>query len=205
MLNNTRETLRDIVADLKRFAFVCGVLTNTLPIIYLIYAICAPAGILWVNIALLFPSVLYFVFYLWIHYNEQLLTKKTKRLTKHAFKWYKLFVKLLNAVVVIYTIYASSTHVTVWSVVLAAFTAISLLFQMILELVVLYVERQCDRIYQSFRDDISMVMKPIDQVKGFIGKFRKESDDDTVKDGEYEVFDSYEEPKKRFLDRILRK
>jgi hypothetical protein len=86
-------------------------------------------------------------------------------------------------------------------VVLAAFTAISLLFQMILEVVVLYVERQCDRIFRSFKEDISIVMKPVDQVKGLIGKLRKDNDDD----GDDEVFVGDEISKRRIIDRIFRR
>ena len=170
MLNNTRNTLKDIVSDLKRFSFGCGVVSNALPIIYLIYAICAPAGIAWVNVALLVPSCVYFTFYLITHGNTDKGVKQTRRMTKHALAWYKIVIKLFNMIVVLNSIYAASTHVTVWSIVLAAFTVISLIFQMILELVVLYVEAQCDKIYHSFLTDMDVIIKPVQQVKGLIGK-----------------------------------
>ena len=198
MLKHTRSTINDIVIDLKRFAFSCGIVTNSLPIIYLIYALFAPAGIFWINIALLIPSVFYLAFYIMTHESKDRAAKRTKRITKHAFKGYKLLIKLLSAVVAVYTIYATSGHVTVWSVVLAGFTVITMLFQMILELLVIYAEIQRDKIIQSLSDDFDFVMKPINQIKGWSEK-RKHDDEVQIS-----LLDEPRE-KKRFFDRFARR
>lgn len=170
VFDNTRKTFSDLVNDLRRFAFVCGIFSNALPIVYLIYAIFAPAGYLWINIALLVPSVLYFIFYVATRDKRDRGSKRIKRITKQSFRRYKLLVRLLNLITIIYGIYAASTHVTMWSIVLAAFTVISLVFQIILELVVSYAERQFTRITDSLHKDMEPVMKPIGAVRGFVGK-----------------------------------
>ena len=178
MFDNTRKTFSDVVNDLRRFAFVCGIFSNGLPIVYLIYAICAPAGYLWINIALLVPSVLYFIFFIVTRDKRDGSSKRIKRITKQSFRRYKLFVRLLNLITIIYGIYAASTHITLWSIVLAAFTVISLAFQIILELVVSYAERQFARLTDSLHKDMVPVMKPVGAVKGFIGRLSGEGESD---------------------------
>lgn len=200
MFKHTRQVFSDIISDLKRLAFACGVLANAFPIVYLVYAICAPAGILWVNITLLVPSVMYFVFYIVMHGRKEKWARRVKKITGHAFSSYKLIVKLLNAITVVYSIYAATTHVTVWSIVLAAFTVVTLFFQMILELLVIYAEIQFERISNSLSDDMRILTKPINQVKELVGKLKR----DGGSDGEGGAPDYVEKPRKRFLDRFKR-
>lgn len=199
MFKHTRQTFSDIVSDLKNFAFAFGVLANAFPIIYFIYAICAPAGILWVNITLLVPSVMYFVFYVIMHGRTEKGAKRVRKITRHAFTSYKLIVKLLNAITVVYSIYAATTHVTVWSIVLAAFTVVTLFFQMLLELLVIYAEIQFERISNSLSDDMRILTKPISQVKELVGKLKRDGETD-----ENDALDNGEKKQKRFLDRFKR-
>ena len=94
----------------------------------------------------------------------------------------------------IYGIYAASTHVTVWSIVLAAFMVISLVIQLILELAVMYTEYQFERIAEGMRKDFEVVTKPVNAVKGFIGKLAGDGTDEDAASSS----DSTDEPRRRF-------
>ena len=183
MFKNTRAAFAEVLCDLRRFTFICGIVANVLPIVYLIYAIVASAGFLVINIALLVPSMIYLIYYILVHGYGYNVSKQTKRITKHTMTWYKLVIRLFNAVIIIYSIYATSTHVTVWSVVLAAFTVITLAFQIIMELLVIYAEYQFDRVVDGMRRDADAIMKPVNAVKGILGKFagdEKDAPDDDL-------------------------
>ena len=52
MLEYTRAAINKTVADLKKFNFIFNIVIQLLYVFYLIYAIFAPAGSLWVNVVL---------------------------------------------------------------------------------------------------------------------------------------------------------
>ena len=101
MLENTINALRKTIDDFKKFATVCSIVLQTISITYLVYAMIASAGNLWINLILLVLSTAYFVFFLIVHTRKKELQKRVAKI----FRWCKLGVKFFNLGLIIYGLY----------------------------------------------------------------------------------------------------
>lgn len=166
MFDHTRAAVDKTIADFKRFILGYNVVLQLIYIAYLVYALIAPSGFFYANIALLSVSVAYFIFYLATHNLEGREAKKIKRQTKDAYKWFKLTVKAFTLALTIYGIYMATQSVTVLSVILAAFSTVGWALQVILELAFKFVSNRAELIMTG----VKMDTKPVQDVSAFVKK-----------------------------------
>ena len=170
MLEYTKAALNTTVEDLKRFFYFFSVASQSIYVIYLIYAIFAHAGNLIVNIILLAVSIAYFVFYIATHGVDTKHMRRIKGITKHSYVGIKLFMKALTLGFTIYSIYATSTHVTALSVILAALTAVGWLLQVIFELTVYFFESRAKFLLAGVEADWENITRPVQTVGNMFKK-----------------------------------
>lgn len=167
MLEYTRMSIQKTVDDFKRFFYFYDVASQLFYIGYLIYAICTGAGILAVNIILTLVSAAYFIFYMLAYDNfEAEMRSKAGKM----FKWFKLAVRAFTLGVMVYGIYAATTHITVASVVMAGLMLLVWVLQVLLELCVTFVESRAKLIIAGIEADIDNLLKPVHAVGNFIKK-----------------------------------
>ncbi len=166
MLEYTRASLDKIVSDIQKFFRYFTLGTQILYIVYLIYAIFAPAGILAVNIVLLAISVSYLAFCIYNKGED----KAFEKIVKRAQSWVKLSIRAITLGIAIYGIYAATTHVSVFSVVLTGLMIVMWILQILIEAVVYFVESRIELIVAGFEADIDNLKKPIQTVGNFIKK-----------------------------------
>ena len=170
MFDYTKAAINTTVEDLKKFFYCFSVASQSIYIIYLIYAICASAGNLAANIILLAVASAYFVFYVITHGMDTKHMRRAKGITRHSYIDIKLFVKALTLGFTIYSIYATSTHVTTLSVILAALTAVGWLLQAIFELTVYFVESRVNFIIAGIEADRENIIRPAQTVGNMFKK-----------------------------------
>lgn len=166
MFDYTRAAVDKTIADFKRFILGYNLVLQLIYILYLIYALIAPSGFFYANVALLSVSVAYFIFYLATHSLETKEAKKIKRQTREAYTWFKLTVKAFTLTLTIYGIYMATQSVTVLSVILAAFSTVGWALQVILELAFKFVSNRAELIMTGVRMDT----KPVQDVGAFVKK-----------------------------------
>lgn len=167
MLEYTRMSIQKTVDDFKTFFYFYNVASQLFYIGYLIYAICTRAGVLAVNIILAIVSAAYFIFYMFAYDNFEAEMRKS---TGKLFKWFKLAVRAFTLGVMVYGIYAATTHITVVSVVMSGLMLLVWVFQVLLELCVAFVESRAKLIIAGIEADIDNLLKPVHAVGNFIKK-----------------------------------
>lgn len=170
MLEYTKAAINTTVSDLKAFFYYFSVASQSIYAIYLIYAIFATAGNLAVNIILLAVAILYLAFYIATHGMDTKHMKRVRCITKRSYTCFKLMMKALTLGLTIYSIYATSTHVTALSVILAALTAVSWLLQVIFELTVYFFESRASFIMAGIEADWERLTKPVETVGNIFKK-----------------------------------
>jgi len=171
MLDYTVSAFQKIADDFKRFITVFDIGVQIFYIAYLIYAIFAPAGILIVNVVLLVFALAYLVFSLFGKKNAE---KQDVRVVKRAYKWFKIAIKAFTLGIMIYGIYAATTHVTTLSVALCALSIVGWTLQVFFEVVLYFIVSRIDFITEAFRADFEGVHKAADKIGNVIKRVRGE-------------------------------
>ena len=169
MLEYTRAAINKTVADLKKFNFIFNIVIQLLYVFYLIYAIFAPAGSLWVNVVLSVVSVGYLVFYT-VTYDDGRENRRIRIITRRWYKWFKISLRAFTLGTMIYGIYAASTHLTVISLTFVAFMIVGWMLQVIFELVVMFAESKLQFLYEGIKADFENITKPARVAKDVIMK-----------------------------------
>ncbi|MBQ8322915.1 MAG: hypothetical protein IJX91_02995 [Clostridia bacterium] len=170
MFDYTQIVLKKIRRDLDKIAFTFGVISQAFSIVYLIYVICAGTGILWVNIAVLVLSA----FCLALHFPMGADIKKTakKRLKrfKRYFKWISLAVRLCPVIIAVYAIAATGSSPDAISVLLTAFTVISWVLQLVLQIVLYLFDKYAALVREGVSADVEEITRPVRAVTSFFKK-----------------------------------
>ncbi len=165
MFDYTKAAFKKILDDFKRLDFLRNVLTQSVYIAYLIYAVCAQSGVLWVNIALLALSVAYFAFYLFIRARE--VDASLKRTVKKSYKWSKRGVKLVNLGITIYTLTITVNHSTVFSVILTSLMIVGWVLEILFEAVYHFLIKKAKLVLAGLEADYKKVVQPAKTVGNF--------------------------------------
>lgn len=170
MLDYTKAAVAKIVDDLKRVGYIFNIVIQSLSIVYLVYAICVSAGILWANIALLTFSVVFFVFYLITHNKNGKQVRQIYKATKRACKWIKLSIRAFTLGIMMYSLYAATTHTTAVSVILTALMVVGWTLQVLLEIVLAFAESRFEILIAGIQADFENAIKPVQSVGNFLKK-----------------------------------
>ncbi len=170
MFDYTKAAVEKTVNDCKLFAHIYNIAVQLLYILYLIYAIAAHAGILWVNIALLTASSLYFIFYIFMHKMNSRMHKDIKSVARRTYQYFKLSMRALTLGTMIYGIYIATTHVTPLSVILAALAVVGWTLQVIFEIALYFIESHAKLIMAGVEADKESLTKPVRAVGDLVRK-----------------------------------
>ena len=171
MLDYTKTAVEKVVSDFKKLDYLRNVATQILYIGYLCYALIAGAGIALVNAVLLVLSFAYFIFFLIVTTGKADKAKvKTKKIVKKIFTRCKQIIKLFTLGVMIYGIYATTTHVTPLSVVLSAFLIVGWVLQVVFEVVLNFFVARANFLLEGLKADVETITKPAKTVGNFFKK-----------------------------------
>lgn len=170
MLEYTKAALKKTVEDFKKLDYIRNICTQIVYLLYLIYAWIAGAGVLWANIVLLALAAAYFVFFLAVTAGMPDGAKRVKKTVRDVFLICKQTVKLFTLGVMIYGIYATTTHITPLSVVLSAFMIVGWVLQIIFEVVFRFFLAKAHLIMAGLEADYEQVTKPVKTVGNFFKK-----------------------------------
>lgn len=167
MFDNTKVAFQKTWNDIKKFFYFCNVGTQALYVVYLVYAIFAQKGELWVNVALCSLSTSYFMFFLIITSGERDHKKtQAKKTGARIFKYAKRLIKFVHLGVLIYGIYNATQSVSFLAVVQLAFLMVGWTLGVVFDVIELIVERYKKLFVASFEKDT----KPITDTKNFFKK-----------------------------------
>ena len=170
MLDYTKAALKKTVEDFKKLDYIRNICTQAVDIAYLIYAWIAGAGLLWANIALFSLAAAYFAFFLIATAGVPDGAKRLKKRVRDVFFACKQTVKLFTLGVMIYGIYATTTHVTPLSVILSALMIVGWVLQVIFEVVFRFFLSKAYLIMAGMEADYEQITKPVKTVGNFFKK-----------------------------------
>ena len=171
MLEYTKAALKKTVDDFRRLDYIRNVVTQVLYVAYLAYAIFAPAGKLWANVPLFVLSLGYLIVFLVSTTSNATQTqKRVKQICKAVYNRCKQIIKLLTLVVMVYGIYATTTHVTPISVVLSALMIVGWVLQVVFEVILKYFLNRAHFILEGMEADYENMLKPVKSVGNFFKK-----------------------------------
>ena len=171
MLEYTKTVLNQTIDDIKKLGTVINFSTQSIYIAYLIYAICAPVGILYVNIPLLAVSLAYLVFSIVMERKKQKKTDgKIKSKAKDAYKIAKsiiLIPTLINAIITLITL--KNDNVT-----FSLLFTILMIFSYVMTILITVVTKIVERRFAMFMVAIKADFEPIANAYNNIRKFKGE-------------------------------
>lgn len=157
----TRAATLKIYDDLKKFIFIFSVTTQALYIGYLIYALCARAGIIYANISFLALSSVYLAFLLIYAKKKKDEAKNKIETVSKIYRWTRIILKAGTLAATVYGIHIATTSVTFTTVLLAALTTIAWVLSILFELVRMVFERYYELIEAAVAKDTYPIRKII--------------------------------------------
>lgn len=168
LFQNTRTAISKTIDEIKLFILVFTLISEVAYVGYLIYAIIAGLGNLYVNITLIAITAFYTGLYVANHSTKDKRLKRFEKNTKHVLNWTKILAKGFEVGVIVYTIVISGNSFTPLTAVFSVLTIIAWVVQLVLELIVMYVEARWELLYSSFMKDVEPVMHPVKTAKEWV-------------------------------------
>ena len=174
MLDYTQAAIRQIAADFQKVLYAVTVFSQAVYIGYLIYALCAGAGVLWVNIVLLAISVAYFVFFLITtkcgRQPGGAKAKIVQKTGKRVYKYCKLFIKIYPLALTIYGLYQTTEKVSFFALLLICFMMIGWILQIVFEVFGAIFSNRFALIMDGVKADVEEIKRPVAAVGNFFKK-----------------------------------
>ena len=164
MFDYTKAALTQITKDFKKLCYILNVVTQTLYIAYLVFALATQKGVFAANVTLLSIASAYFVFFL-IMTNRD--ANKLKKRVKTVFKRSKQVINFFTLGVIFYGIYVTAGNVTPMSVLFAAFMVVSWVLQIIFELILYVILNRLQLFKEALDADVENLKKPVTTVGNF--------------------------------------
>lgn len=176
MLEYTTAALDKIVQDFKRVIFGTNVATRLIYISYLLYALAVSAGILWINVSLLSITALYLAFFVVSQCKREKIPRGCRELVRRYSAWVTLAVKFLALVSTVYGIYVATSHVSVVTVSLAAFSVMGFAIQIVLEIIRYIIVDRVELLKTGFQKDMEPITKPVRAIGNVIKRAKGEDE-----------------------------
>ena len=196
MLNYTRAVINESIKDLKKFLFAFSLITQLLYVGYLLYAIIADLGLIYLNIVLGVISLAYLVFFVVTHGAEDKNVKRLAYITRHTKTIIKLVINAFTLAVAVYGIYISATNTNAISLMLTILMIVFWCVQVVLEVVVFFFEHKKNLFLAGLQKDIEPFANAVNAVGNVV---RRVAGRETV---EREPLPSSVES---YLDKVLEK
>lgn len=160
MFKYTIAVAKQTIDDLQKIAMVANFLTQGIYIAYLIYAICAPTGILYVNIPLLVISAAYLIFSIVMESKKQQKEdRKAKKRAKEVYKIAKYIIlvpTLISSIITLISLKGENITFTLLFTVLMIFTYI---ISILLTVIAKIVENRMNMFMVAIKADVEPVVK----------------------------------------------
>ena len=166
MFDYTKAAMEKIKTDFQVFVYRFTIASQILYIGYLLYMIFAPIGYLWANIPLLIFSLAYFAVFLIA--NMPKLAEKTKKLKKISQTIYtrtKLLIKFFTLGITLYGIYATTAHVTPFSIILTTLSILAWVLQLLFHIVLTYFIDRFNLLKEGLEADVQSIKSAIPFLK----------------------------------------
>ena len=174
MLDYTQAAIRQIAADFQKVLYAVTVFSQAVYIGYLIYALCAGAGVLWVNLVLLAISVAYFAFFLITTKCGKTpggaKTKIVQKTGKRVYKYCKLFIKIYPLALTIYGLYQTTEKVSFLALLLICFMMIGWILQIVFEVFGAIFSNRFSLLLDGVKADVEEIKRPVTAVGNFFKK-----------------------------------
>ncbi len=167
MLDYTIAAGKQVWKNIKLLSRIVNIVMQAISILFLLYITIFGDSILPITLALLTLSVAYLVFYCVTLANSK---KKTlKKVVKTIFKWSKRAIKLINLVIMVYTI-ASADQQHALDMLLTVFSVIFWVLDILLEVACIIVKSWGLLLYEGLKTDFEKIAAPVTGTKNFFKK-----------------------------------
>ena len=170
MFDYTKTAVEKIKSDFLKIMFACNVLVQGLYVAYLIAALFSGAGNPIVNGVLLGLCSAYLAFYLVMYFRESKGAKKTKKIVELIYRRSKQLIKLYTLAASIYAIWLTGNNANHFTVLITAFMLVSLVLQILLEIVYKLVVDRLNLLVEGFKTDIAPAIKTVNFFKKLKGE-----------------------------------
>lgn len=174
MFDHTFAAFNYILNGFKRMIFVIALVTQLVIIGHRGYSLYAGKGNLIANIVLIMLSTAYFVFFIVTRNMNSREEKNMKKITKRIFDYSKIFINAMTLGAVLYAAVISSLDMGAIDIILLALSLIGWIMQVVIQLIIHYVEAQVSLIRTAIEMDIEVVKRPVtvvsDAIKKITGK-----------------------------------
>ncbi len=166
MFDYTKAAMEKIKTDFNVFVYRFTIASQILYIGYLLYMIFAPLGLLWANITLLSFSVAYFAIFLIAtlpSIAEKM--KKLKKISQTVYTRTKLLIKCFTLGITLYGIYATTAHVTPFSIILTTLSILAWVLQLLFHIVLTYFIDRFNLLKEGLEADVQSIKSAIPFLK----------------------------------------
>lgn len=174
MFDYTQAAAKQIAADFQKVLYIVSVCSQAVYIGYLIYALCAGAGVLWVNLVLLAISAAYFIFFLITTKGGKLpggaKAKIVQKTGKRVYKYCKLLIKIYPLALTIYGLYQTTEKVSFLALLLICFMMIGWILQIVFEVFGAIFTNRFALIMDGVKADVEEIKRPVTAVGNFFKK-----------------------------------
>ncbi len=174
MFDYTQAAAKQIAADFQKVLYIVSVFSQAVYIGYLIYALCAGAGVLWVNLVLLAISAAYFVFFLITtkcgRQPGGAKAKIVQKTGKCVYKYCKLLIKIYPLALTIYGLYQTTEKVSFLALLLICFMMIGWILQIVFEVFGAIFSNRFALIMDGVKADVEEIKRPVTAVGNFFKK-----------------------------------
>ncbi len=196
MLDYTKASVNYVIDCFKKGFRTFDICTQSIYIIYLVYALITGKGNVIANIILLALSLAYFIYFLIYCFGmkeKSKIDKIRKKHVKRISKWSKQIVNIYMLGVALYGLNSVSTAVTPFSLILTSLMIIGRVLQILFDVIELLFDSLKNLLMEAVTADIEEIRKPVTTVGNLFKKLTGQ-----------EVEDPKPPTKtRRFLDRLV--
>ena len=174
MFDYTQAAAKQIAADFQKVLYIISVCSQAVYIGYLLYALFAGAGVLWVNIVLLAISSAYFAFFLITtkcgRHPGGAKAKIIQKTGKRVYKYCKMLLKIYPLALTIYGFYQTTEKVSFFALLLVCFMIIGWILQIVFEVFGAIFSNRFALIMDGVKADVEEIKRPVTAVGNFFKK-----------------------------------
>ena len=174
MFDYTQAAAKQIAADFQKVLYIISVCSQAVYIGYLLYALFAGAGVLWVNIVLLAISSAYFAFFLITtkcgRHPNGAKAKIIQKTGKRVYKYCKMLLKIYPLALTIYGFYQTTEKVSFFALLLVCFMIIGWILQIVFEVFGAIFSNRFALIMDGVKADVEEIKRPVTAVGNFFKK-----------------------------------
>lgn len=162
MFDYTKAALEKIKTDFQVFVYRFTFASQILYIGYLLYMIFAPLGMLWANVTMLCISAVYFAIFLIAtipSIAEK--AKKLKKVSQTVYTRTKLLIRFFTLGITLYGIYATTAHVTPFSIILTTLSILAWVLQLLFHIVLTYFIDRFNLLKEGLEADVQSIKSAI--------------------------------------------